>query len=85
MIVIVSILILSIAIVIIAWSSDIKMLEDRIEELTEKLGRYENNKTNSAGDVPMQLQSERPLQAVQKGVKTNKSSKEHTLNNNRIA
>ena len=69
MIVIVSILILSIAIVIIAWSSDIKMLEDRIEELTEKLERYENNKTNSAGAVPMQLQGERHLQAVQKGDK----------------
>lgn len=65
MIVIVSILILSIAIVIIAWSSDIKMLEDRIEELTEKLEQYENSKTNSAGAVPMQLQSERPLQTVQ--------------------
>ena len=44
MIVIVSILILSIAIMIIAWSSDIKILEDRIEELTEKLEQYENNK-----------------------------------------
>lgn len=65
MIVIVSILILSIAIVIIAWSSDIKVLEDRIEELTEKLEQYENNKTNSADAVPMQLQSERPLQAIQ--------------------
>lgn len=69
MIVIVLVLILSIAIVIIAWSSDIKMLEDRIEELTEKLERYESNKTYSAGAVPMQLQSERPLQAVQKGDK----------------
>nr|DAS20988.1 MAG TPA: protein of unknown function (DUF4083) [Caudoviricetes sp.] len=69
MIVIVSILILSIAIVIIAWNSDIKMLEDRIEELTEKLEQYESNKTNSAGAVPMQLQSERPLQAIQKGDK----------------
>ncbi len=66
MMVIVSILILSIAIVIIAWSSDIKMLEDRIEELTEKLERYENNKTYSAGAVPVQLQSERPLQTIQK-------------------
>lgn len=66
MIVIVSILILSIAIVIIAWSSDIKMLEDRIEELTEKLEQYENSKVNSAGAVPVQLQSERPLQAIQK-------------------
>ena len=65
MIVIVSILILLIAIVIIAWSSDIKMLEDRIEELTEKLERYESNKTYSASAVPMQLQSERPLQTVQ--------------------
>ncbi len=69
MIVIVSILILSIAIVIIAWSSDIKMLEDRIEELTEKLEKYENSKVNSAGAVPVQLQSERPLQAIQKGDK----------------
>ena len=66
MVIIVSILILSIAIVIIAWSSDIKMLEDRIEELTEKLEQYENSKTNSAGAVPMQLQSERPLQTIQK-------------------
>lgn len=65
MIVIVSILILSIAIVIIAWSSDIKMLEDQLEELTEKLEQYENSKVNSAGAVPMQLQSERPLQAIQ--------------------
>jgi len=70
MIVIVLILILSIAIVIIAWSSDIKMLEDRIEELTEKLEQYENNKTNRAGAVPMQLQSERSLQAIQKGDKS---------------
>lgn len=66
MVVIVLILILSIAIVIIAWSSDIKILEDRIEELSEKLEQYENNKTYSAGAVPMQLQSERPLQAIQK-------------------
>lgn len=44
MVIIVSILILSIAIVIIAWSSDIKMLEDQLEELTEKLEQYENNK-----------------------------------------
>ena len=69
MVIIVSILILSIAIVIIAWSSDIKMLEDRIEKLTEKLEQYESNKTNSAGAVPMQLQSERPLQTIQKGDK----------------
>lgn len=69
MIVIVLILILSIAIVIIAWSSDIKMLEDQLEELTEKLEQYENSKVNSAGTVPMQLQSERPLQAIQKGDK----------------
>ena len=60
MIVIVLVLILSIDIVIIAWSSDIKMLEDRIEELEQ----YESNKTNSAGAVPIQLQSE-SLQAVQ--------------------
>lgn len=66
MIVIVLILILSIAIVIIAWSSDIKILEDRIEELTEKLEQYENTKTYSTGAVPVQLQSERPLQAIQK-------------------
>lgn len=66
MIVITTILILLIAIVIIAWSSDIKMLEDRIEELTEKLEQYENTKTYSTGAVPVQLQSERPLQAIQK-------------------
>ena len=66
MVVIVLILILSIAIVIIAWHLDVKMLGGQIEELTEKLERYENNKTNSAGAVPMQLQSERPLQAIQK-------------------
>ena len=76
MIVIVLILILSIAIVIIAWSSDVKMLEDRIEELTEELERHENNKTNSAGAVPMQLQSERPLQTVQERDK-NKSRTQH--------
>ena len=70
MMVIVLILILSIAIVIIAWSSDIKILEDQIEELTEKLEQYENTKTYSAGAVPMQLQSERPLQAIQKGDKS---------------
>lgn len=66
MIVIVLVLILSIAIVIIAWSSDIKMLEDQLEKLTEKLEQYENSKVNSAGAVPVQLQSERPLQAIQK-------------------
>ena len=65
MVVIVLVLILSIVIVIIAWSGDIKVLEDRIEELTEKLEQYENTKTYSAGAVPMQLQSERSLQAVQ--------------------
>lgn len=70
MVVIVLVLILSIAIVIIAWSSDIKILEDRIEELTEKLEQYENSKTNSAGAVPVQLQSERSLQAIQKGDKS---------------
>ena len=66
MIVIVLVPILSIAIVIIAWSSDIKMLEDQLEKLTEKLEQYENSKVNSAGAVPVQLQSERPLQAIQK-------------------
>ena len=76
MIVIVSILILSIAIVIIAWSSDVKMLEDRIEELTEKIEKYENTKTYSAGAVPMQLQSERPLQAIQKRTE-NKTRTQH--------
>lgn len=76
MIVIVLILILSIAIVIIAWSSDVKMLEDRIEELTEELERYENNKTNSAGAVPVQLQSERPLQTVQERTE-NKTRTQH--------
>lgn len=50
---------------IIAWHLDVKMLGGQIEELTEKLEQYENNKTNSAGAVPMQLQSERPLQAIQ--------------------
>lgn len=68
MVIIVSILILSIAIVIIAWSSDVKMPEDRIEELTEKIEQYENTKTYSTGAVPMQLQSE-SLQAIQKGDK----------------
>ena len=76
MVVIVSILILSIAIVIIAWSSDVKMLEDQLEELTEKLEQYENTKTYSAGAVPMQLQSERPLQTIQKGDK-NKARIQH--------
>ena len=76
MVVIVLVLILSIAIVIIAWSSDVKMLEDRIEELTEKLEQYENNKTYSAGAVPMQLQSERPLQEVQKRTE-NKARTQH--------
>lgn len=65
MIVIVLILILLIAVVIVAWYIDVKMLGGQIEELTEKLERYESNKTYSAGAVPMQLQSERPLQAIQ--------------------
>lgn len=65
MIVITTILIFFIIIVIIAWSSDVKMLEDRIEELTEKLEQYENTKTNRTGAVPVQLQSERPLQTIQ--------------------
>lgn len=50
---------------IIAWHLDVKMLGGQIEELTEKLERYESNKTNSAGAVPMQLQGERPLQTIQ--------------------
>ena len=69
MIVITTMLIFSIIIVIIAWYRDVKMLEDQLEELTEKLEQYENSKVNSAGTVPMQLQSERPLQAIQKGDK----------------
>ena len=50
---------------IIAWQLDVKMLGGQIEEFTEKLERYESNKTNSAGAVPMQLQGERPLQTIQ--------------------
>lgn len=69
MIVITTILIFFIIIMIIAWYRDVKMLEDQLEELTEKLEKYENNKNYSAGAVPMQLQSERPLQAIQKGDK----------------
>lgn len=65
MIVIVLILILLIAVVIVAWYIDVKMLEDQLEKLIEKLEQYESNKTNSAGAVPMQLQSERPLQTIQ--------------------
>ena len=69
MIVITTILIFFIIIVIIAWYRDVKMLEDQLEELTEKIEQYENTKTYSAGAVPMQLQSERPLQTIQKGDK----------------
>ena len=65
MIVIVLILILLIAVVIVAWYIDVKMLEDQLEKLIEELEQYESNKTNSAGAVPMQLQSERPLQTIQ--------------------
>lgn len=65
MIVITTILIFSIVIVIIAWYRDVKMLEDQLEKLIEKLEQYESNKVNSAGAVPMQLQSERPLQTIQ--------------------
>lgn len=50
---------------IVAWYIDVKMLEDQLEKLIEKLEQYESNKTNSAGAVPMQLQSERPLQTIQ--------------------
>jgi len=35
----------------------------------EEYEQYENTKTYSAGAVPMQLQSERPLQTIQKGDK----------------
>ena len=76
MIVITTILIFFIIIVIIAWYRDVKMLGAQIEELTEKLEQYENNKTYSAGAVPMQLQSERPLQEVQKGTE-NKTRTQH--------
>ena len=44
MIVITTMLIFSIVIVIIAWHLDVKMLGGQIEELTEKLEQYENNK-----------------------------------------
>lgn len=76
MIVITTMLIFSIIIVIIAWHLDVKMLGGQIEELTEKLERYESNKTNSAGAVPMQLQSERPLQTIQERTE-NKTRTQH--------
>ena len=76
MIVITTMLIFSIIIVIIAWHLDVKMLGNQIEELTEKLERYENTKTYSAGAVLMQLQSERPLQAIQERDK-NKTRTQH--------
>jgi hypothetical protein len=76
MIVITTMLIFSIIIVIIAWRLDVKMLGNQIEELTEKLEQYENSKVNSAGAVPMQLQSERPLQAIQERDK-NKTRTQH--------
>lgn len=76
MIVITTMLIFSIVIVIIAWYIDVKMLEDQLEKLIEKLEQYESNKTNSAGAVPMQLQSERPLQAIQKRTE-NKTRTQH--------
>lgn len=69
-------LIFSIIIVIIAWHLDVKMLEDQLEKLTEKLEQYESNKTYSAGAVPMRLQSERPLQAIQERDK-NKTRTQH--------
>ena len=76
MIVITTMLIFFIIIVIIAWHLDVKMLGGQIEELTEKLERHENNKTNSAGAVPVQLQSERPLQTIQERDK-NKARTQH--------
>jgi hypothetical protein len=76
MIVITTILIFFIVIVIIAWYRDVKMLEDQLEKLIEKLEQYESNKTYSAGAVPMRLQSERPLQAIQERDK-NKTRTQH--------
>ena len=72
MIVITTILIFFIVIVIIAWYREVKMLEDQLEKLIEKLEQYESNKTYSAGAVPMRLQSERPLQAIQERDKNKK-------------